>query len=62
MISFQTEQKQKPITWSEQLPYWAHVTAFLRTGLVLDTFYTSLRRSPPPPPLFILFFALVPAF
>ena len=40
MISFQTEQKRKPITRSEQLPYYAYVTAFLRTGIVLDTFYT----------------------
>ena len=39
MISFQTEQKRKPITQTEQLPYYAYVTAFLRTGLGLDTFY-----------------------
>ena len=29
---------QQPITRSEQLPHWAYVTAFLRTGLFLDTF------------------------
>ena len=29
---------QQPITRSEQLPHLAYVTAFLRTGLFLDTF------------------------
>ena len=29
---------QQPITLSEQLPHLAYVTAFLRTGLFLDTF------------------------
>ena len=30
--------KQEPITRTEQLPYWAYVTAFLQTSLFLDTF------------------------
>ena len=29
---------EQPITQSEQLPHEAYVTAFLRTGLFLDTF------------------------
>ena len=31
-------RQQEPITRSEQLPYKAYVTAFLRTSLFLDTF------------------------
>ena len=29
---------QEPIIRSEKLPYYAYVTAFLQTGLFLDTF------------------------
>ena len=34
----QTNTDQEPITGSEQLPYLAYVTAFLRTSLFLETF------------------------
>ena len=30
-------QCQEPIARSEQLPYYAYVTAFLQTGLFLDS-------------------------
>ena len=35
---------QEPITRSEQLPYQAYVTAFLRTSLLLDTFQGTFSR------------------
>ena len=36
--------RQEPITWGEQLPYQAYVTAFLRTSLFLDTIYGPFSR------------------
>ena len=29
---------QEPITWSEQIPYWAYVMVSSQTSLFLDTF------------------------
>ena len=36
--------QQELITWSEQLPYLAYVTAFLRTSLFFDTFLGTFSR------------------
>ena len=44
-LHYLCEYFQEPITRSEQLPYQAYVTAFLRTSLFLDIFLGTFSRS-----------------